>query len=326
MHVYVQADLSQQTSMHLHGRRCCKVEVIIQPPGFLCCIYFRTSWEAVSVASRRNLTDNDWMTFERKVATCKSTVLTHVSWLISRFAFCLMLRPQFMDTPSLLLWSCRQHIKYTSRPVSRQEIHVQVDFISDLMRWWGNYLLLKRCCSIVAWSRLLAGWLFYENFFLITECVYKTVCTCKLTFLTTTVISCTCMSRHRWPITINRHATCGWWDHRHPPATCARRCHHSRRAAVVSCVTEAPRQQLRHRQCWSIVSVQLDTASCVLMTFKKAACWQCSDMILAMGIRKCTKNRHVIRTHLHGFIQLCIYAHRYFQLVSPGFTWFLKKA
>ena len=162
--------------------------------------------------------------------------------------------------------------------------------------------------------------------FFITECVYKTVCTCKLTFLTTTVISCTCMSRHRWPITINRHATCGWWDHRHPPATCARRCHHSRRAAVVSCVTEAPRQQLRHRQCWSIVSVQLDTASCVLMTFKKAACWQCSDMILAMGIRKCTKNRHVIRTHLHGFIQLCIYAHRYFQLVSPGFTWFLKKA
>ena len=227
---------------------------------------------------------------------------------------------------SMVLWSCIQHIKYTSRPVSRQEIHVQVDFISDLMRWWGNYLLLKRCCSIVAWSRLLAGWLFYENFFLITECVYKTVCTCKLTFLTTTVISCTCMSRHRWPITINRHATCGWWDHRHPPATCARRCHHSRRAAVVSCVTEAPRQQLRHRQCWSIVSVQLDTASCVLMTFKKAACWQCSDMILAMGIRKCTKNRHVIRTHLHGFIQLCIYAHRYFQLVSPGFTWFLKKA
>ena len=132
MHVYVQADLSQQTSMHLHGRRCCKVEVIIQPPGFLCCIYFRTSWEAVSVASRRNLTDNDWMTFERKVATCKSTVLTHVSWLISRFAFCLMLRPQFMDTPSLLLWSCRQHIKYTSRPVSRQEIHAQVDFISDM--------------------------------------------------------------------------------------------------------------------------------------------------------------------------------------------------
>ena len=41
-----------------------------------------------------------------------------------------------MDTPSLLLWSCRQHIKYTSRPVSRQEIHVQVDFISD-MRGFG---------------------------------------------------------------------------------------------------------------------------------------------------------------------------------------------